>query len=107
MVCTLNHQDLEDFALEIDTTSYFTESYYETNEYWPSKCCGKDCGKVFGSAEYPVGPGKTKFGVHMCRNAVKKTHPCTHALCNGCFAAMKRDTPTKRTRKRKSRFGDN
>ena len=102
-VCDANHHDLGDYT-ETDTTSYFKEVYYESNKYWPSKCCGKDCGKVFGSKEYRVGPGSNP--VHMCRNAVKKTHACTHALCKQCYSQMKKESPTKRTKKRKTRFGD-
>ena len=100
--CDKNHQAIS-HLIPTDTASYFTEAYLSSTPWWPSKCCGKDCGIKFGTAEYPVGPKKK---VYSCENAVKQTHNCTFALCEACYNTLSIQSPLKRSKRKNRRFLD-
>ena len=76
---TCNHDDIISFVQE-DTPSYFTSSYYATNEHWPFKCF--NCDVRFGGDSYKV---SSKQPVMVCENATKMDHECSCAFCIDCF----------------------
>ena len=96
-VCELDHTDILNFTLQ-EHTKYFTETYYNTREYAPRRCCGPGCERNFLPEDYSVG---IKNPVWTCRNAANAEHECTFALCKDCAPAP---TPQKRRRKRPRKF---
>ena len=70
-VCELDHTDILNFTLQ-EHTKYFTETYYNTREYAPRRCCGPGCERNFLPEDYSVG---IKNPVWTCRNAANAETP--------------------------------